>query len=105
MLTFRRPSPSLLLFLVIVVAVGAAFGHLIDAAGIAAFLFFISSITGKPAWRFWFDRPGKDGSGRGGRFTMEQRVGMTSPKELARHPRTLDTLRRPPHAGKHRPTR
>jgi hypothetical protein len=101
-LTFGRPALSLLALLGIVIAGGAAFGHLIDAAGIALFLLFIASISGKPAWRFWFDRPGRDGSGRGGRFTMEQRVGMTSPKELARHPRTLDNLiRRPPHARKH----
>jgi hypothetical protein len=98
MFTFRRPTRSLLVFLGIVVAVGAAFGHAIDAAGVAAFFFFISSITAKPAWKFWFDGPGKEGSGRGGRFTMSQRVGMTSPKELARHPRTLDTLKRPPSA-------
>jgi hypothetical protein len=106
MFTLRRPPHSLLVFLGIVVAVGAAFGHLIDAAGVAAFFFLISSITGKPAWRFWFDRPGEAGSGRGGRFTMSQRVGMTSPKELARHPRTLDTLKRPPGARtKDRPSK
>ena len=68
-------------------AVGAVFGHLIDAAGVAAFFFFISSIEGKPAWRFHFDQPGDVDSGRSTMLNSWQRVGVTSPKELAKLPR------------------
>jgi hypothetical protein len=88
MLTFGRPPRSLWIFLICVIAIGATFGHLIDAAGFAAFFLFISSITGKPAWRFWFDPPGDVDSGRAcGRFNTWQRVGATSPKQIRRLPR------------------
>jgi hypothetical protein len=91
MLTFQRPARSLLIFLGLVVAIGAALGHVFDALGLAAFFFFIASITGKPAWRFWFDPPGDVDSGRStGRFNSWQRVGATSPKEIARLPSIRD---------------
>jgi hypothetical protein len=63
MLRFRKPPISFVCFLLIVVALGAATGHLIDAVGVAAFCFFVASIDGKPAWKFWFD-PVKDERGR-----------------------------------------
>jgi hypothetical protein len=88
MLTFRSPPRSLLLFLGFVVGVGALFGHAINAAGLALFFFFISSIEAKPSWKFWFDKPGDVDSGRAaGRFNSWQRVGATSPKEIAKLPR------------------
>jgi hypothetical protein len=87
MLTFRRPRRSLLVFLGLVIGIGAAVGHVVDALGVAAFFYFIASITGKPAWRFWYDPPGDVDSGRSmGRFNSWQRVGATSPKEIARLP-------------------
>jgi hypothetical protein len=57
MLTFKRPDLSLLVVLVFVVILGALFGHVVNAAGIALFLLFISSIDPKPAWRFFWDPP------------------------------------------------
>jgi hypothetical protein len=91
MLLFRRPPRSLLIFLACLIAVGALFGHAINAAGIAVFFLFISSIEGKPAWKFWYDPPGDVDSGRAaGRFTSWQRVGATSPKEIARLPKLRD---------------
>jgi hypothetical protein len=91
MLRFRRPPRSLWIFLGLVVAVGAALRHPIDGAGVAVFFLFISSIEGKPAWRFWFDPPGDVDSGRStGRFNSWQRVGATSPKEIARLPDIRD---------------
>jgi hypothetical protein len=54
-LRFSRPPLSLIVFLVAIVGVGAAFGHALDSAGVAAFLLFVASIDGKPAWKFWFD--------------------------------------------------
>lgn len=87
MLTFRRPRRSLLVFLALVIGIGAALGHVVDALGVAAFFYFIASITGKPAWKFWYDPPGDVDSGRSaGRFNTWQRVGATSPKEIARLP-------------------
>jgi hypothetical protein len=94
-LRFRRPPRSLLVFLGIVIAAGALIGHPIDAAGIALFCLFISSIDAKPAWKFQFDPPGDVDSGRAcGRFGSWQRVSATSPKEIAALPRT-DEFRRP----------
>jgi hypothetical protein len=57
MLTFRRPEGSLLVVLATIIVVGALFGHALNAAGIAGFLLFISSIDPKPAWRFFWDPP------------------------------------------------
>jgi hypothetical protein len=57
MLTLRLPHWSLLAVLAVVVGIGALFGHLLNAAGIAAFCLFISSIDPKPAWRFFWDPP------------------------------------------------
>jgi hypothetical protein len=95
MLRFRLPQRSLLVFLGAVVAVGALLGHPIDAAGVALFFLFISSIDPKPAWKFHFDPPGDVDSGRAcGRFGSWQRVGATSPKEIAALPRD-DDFRRP----------
>jgi hypothetical protein len=91
MLLFRRPARSLLIFLGCLIAVGALFGHAINAAGVAVFFLFISSIEPKPAWRFHFDPPGDVDSGRStGRFNSWQRVGATSPKEIARLPSIRD---------------
>lgn len=91
MLIFRRPPRSLLFFLLVVIALGALLGHVLDATGLAAFFLFISSIEPKPSWRFWFGAPGDQDSGRAcGRFNSWQRVGATSPKEIARLPDIRD---------------
>jgi hypothetical protein len=55
MLRFRKPPLSFVCFLLVVVGLGGATGHLVDAAGVAAFFFFVASIDAKPAWKFWFD--------------------------------------------------
>jgi hypothetical protein len=84
----RRPTftTSLLIFLALVIAVGAATGHLYTALGFAGFFVFISAIDPKPAWRFWFDPPGDQDSGRaGGRFVTWRRVGPISPKDRFRN--------------------
>ena len=86
MLRFRKPPRSFVIFLALVVTVGAAFGNTINAAGIAAFFFFIASIDAKPAWKFWFGKQGSQYSTGGWRFASWQRVDVTDPKELRRLP-------------------
>ena len=82
MLQFRRPPRSFVIFLLLVVASGAAVGHVVNAAGLAAFFFFIASIEPKPAWTFWYGKPGNQYKGGGWAFNSYQRVGATSPKEI-----------------------
>jgi hypothetical protein len=62
-LRLRKPPLSFVCFLLAVVAIGAATRYFIDALGLAAFFFFVASIDGKPAWKFWFD-PVKRENGR-----------------------------------------
>lgn len=88
MLRFRRPPRSFVIFLLGVVAVGAALGHLVNAAGLAVFFFFVAAIDPKPAWKFQYGKPGTDDDGRVyGRFNSWQRVSATSPREIARLPK------------------
>ena len=63
MLRLRKPPISFVCFLLALLALGAATRYFIDALGLAAFFFFVASIDGKPAWKFWFD-PQKGGNGR-----------------------------------------
>lgn len=90
MLRFRKPPLSLVCFLVAVVGIGAAFGHLVNALGFAAFFFFVAGIDPKPAWSFWFGKPGTQYDGRGWKFNSWQRVGATSPKEIRSLPNIKD---------------
>jgi hypothetical protein len=87
MLQLRRPPRSFVIFLILVVGIGALIGHAINALGLAAFCFFVACIEAKPAWKFWY---GKQGSqyegGKGWRFNSWQRVDVTDPKELRRLP-------------------
>jgi hypothetical protein len=86
-LQLGRPAGSLILFLVVLTGIGAAFGHAIDMAGVAVFVFVMSSISAKPAWKFWFDPPAKRESGRAScAINSWQRVGATSPKEIRQLP-------------------
>ena len=87
MLRFRKPPRSFVCFLLVVVALGSAFGHAVDAAGLAAFFFFVAAIDPKPAWKFWYGKPGSQYDGRGWRFNSWQRVGATSPKEIRQLPK------------------
>jgi hypothetical protein len=87
MLRFRKPPRSFVGFLLVVVAIGSAFGHAVDAIGIAAFFFFVAGIDPKPAWKFWYGKPGSQYDGRGWRFNSWQRVGATSPKEIRQLPK------------------
>jgi hypothetical protein len=48
-------SRSLLIFTAAVIALGAALGHLVTGIGVAAFLFVLAVIEGKPSWRRIFD--------------------------------------------------
>ena len=86
MLRLRKPPPSLVVFLLAVLGVGAAVGHLVNATGLAAFFFFVAAIDPKPAWKFWYGKPGNQYDGKGWRFNSWQRVGMTSPKEMRQSP-------------------
>ncbi len=86
MLRLRKPPRSFVVFLLVVVAVGAAVGHAVNAAGFAAFFFFIASIEPKPAWKFWYGKQGSQYDGRGWRFNSWQRVDVTSPKDLRKLP-------------------
>ena len=87
MLQLGRPAASLLVLLAVLVGIGAVFGHAIDMAGVALFLLFVSSISEKPAWKFWFDPPAKRETGRAScPLNTWQRVGATSPKEIRQLP-------------------
>jgi len=86
MFRLRKPPLSLVCFLLFVVAVGAAVGHVVNAAGLAAFFFFVASIDPKPAWKFWYGKQGTMYDGRGWRFNSWQRVDVTSPKDLRKLP-------------------
>jgi 3-oxoacyl-(acyl-carrier-protein) synthase len=66
-------SRSLVVFLVLVVSVGAAIGHVWTALGIAAFAFALASIEGKPSWRRIFD-PDPRGEGGVWRFVTWKRL-------------------------------
>ena len=84
----RKPARSLWVFLGLVVAVGALFGHVLEGAAFAVFFLFISSIDAKPAFKAQFDAPGSQDSGRGaGRFLTWRRVHPQSPNEQRRMPR------------------
>ena len=86
-MTIRTPSKSLLIFLAVVIAVGAVVRHPVDGIGLAAFFLFISSIEGKPAWKWVFDAPGNQDSGRdGARHASWRRLGAQSPHEQRRMP-------------------
>jgi len=86
-MTLRRPARSLLFFLAFVVALGAVSGHAWDGLGAAAFFLFVSSIEAKPAWKWFFDAPGNQDSGRdGARFASWRRVSPQSPQEQRRMP-------------------
>jgi hypothetical protein len=87
MLRFRKPPRSLVVFLLVIVGIGAAVGHVVNAAGLAAFFFFVASIEPKPAWKFWYGKQGSQYDGRGWRFNNWQRVGATSPKEIRELPK------------------
>jgi hypothetical protein len=82
MLILRKPPRSFVIFLLLVIAIGAAVGHAVNAAGLAIFFFFVASIEPKPAWKFWYGKPGNQYDGRGWKFNSWQRVGATSPKEI-----------------------
>jgi hypothetical protein len=87
MLRFRKPPISFVWFLLVIVALGGATGYLIDAIGLAAFCFFVTSIDAKPSWKFWYDPPAKRDSGRAScAINSYQRVGATSPKEIRQLP-------------------
>jgi hypothetical protein len=86
-LRFRKPPRSFVAFLLAVVGVGVLTRHEIDATGIAIFCFFVASIDPKPAWKFWYGKPGNQYDGRGWALNSWQRVGATSPKEIRELPK------------------
>jgi hypothetical protein len=63
MISFDRPPRSLLVFLAVVVAVGAILGEVVSAAILALFLYLLASVNAKPSWRrIWDpDRRGESG--------------------------------------------
>jgi hypothetical protein len=87
MLRFRKPPRSFVCFLALVVAGGTLLGYPIDAAGLALFFFFVAAIDPKPAWKFWYGKPGNQYDGKGWAFNSYQRVGATSPKEIRALPK------------------
>jgi hypothetical protein len=89
MLRFRKPPRSLVAFLLCVVGIGVFTDHVVDAYGVAVFCLFVAAIDPKPAWKFWYGKPGNQYDGRGWRFNSHQRVGATSPKEIRELPKLL----------------
>jgi hypothetical protein len=89
MLRFRKPPRSFVIFLLLIVGIGAAVGHTINGLGLAVFCFFVAGIDPKPAWKFWYGKPGNQYNGRGWAFNSYQRVGATSPKEIRELPKLL----------------
>ena len=81
MLSFSAVSRSLLIFMAVVVAVAAAFGHLYEGVGIALFVFFLAGIDAKPSWkRIW--NPDRKGEGGVWRTAHWKTAGTTrSPKQ------------------------
>jgi hypothetical protein len=87
----RRPVRSLWLFLGLVVALGAVFGHVLEGAAFAGFFLFIASIDHKPAFKAIFDPPGNQDSGRSaGRFEFGRFNGPMSPQEQRQMPQHLN---------------
>jgi hypothetical protein len=86
-LRFRKPPLSLVCFLALIVGGGAALGYPIDAAGVALFCFFVAAIDPKPAWKFWYGKPGNQYDGKGWAFNSHQRAGATSPREIRALPK------------------
>src|SRR5256885_14171827 len=78
MISFDRPARSLLVFLAVVVAVGAVLGEVVSAAILALFLYLLSSVNAKPSWRRWFD-PDRRGESGGLRFVSWRRPRPGSP--------------------------
>jgi hypothetical protein len=77
---FSLPQLSFVLFLGLIVAIGALTGHAATAAGIAVFLLFLLFMESKPAWKWFYDPPGDVDSGRStGRFLSWRRAGETKP--------------------------
>jgi hypothetical protein len=90
MFILRKPPRSLVVFLLVVVGIGTAVGHVVNALGLAVFFFFIAAIEPKPAWKFWFGKPGNQYDGKGWALNSWQRVGATSPKEIRDLPNVRD---------------
>jgi hypothetical protein len=86
MLRFGKPPRSFAAFLLCVVGIGVFTDHVVDAYAIAAFCFFVAAIDPKPAWKFWYGKPGSQYDGHGWRFNSWQRVSATSPKEIRELP-------------------
>jgi hypothetical protein len=82
-MTVRPPPLSLWLFLGGIVLVGVFIHHVWDGIGIAAFILFLTSIEAKPAWKWFFDPPGKRG---GGAFLSWRRVLPLTPREQRQLP-------------------
>ena len=62
MLTPSQVSRSLLVFVALIVLVGVLVGHVVTAAGIAAFVFLLAAIEGKPSWKkIWIPDPKREG--------------------------------------------
>jgi hypothetical protein len=87
MLRFRKPPRSFVAFLLGIVGIGVLTRHEVDFAGLALFCFFVAAIDPKPAWKFWYGKPGNQYNGRGWAFFSHQRVGATSPKEIRELPK------------------
>jgi hypothetical protein len=84
-ITPSQVSRSLLVFTLAIVAVGAALGHAVTAAGVAVFLFLLAAIEGKPSWRRIFD-PDRRGEGGVLRFLHFKRTEPSRPGERITRP-------------------
>ena len=86
MLTVPRLQRTLVLALLLVVAAGLVFGRVVSAAGIALFLFLLSALDPKPAWRWFYDAPSDATTGRDSRLLSWRRVGDAAARPRPRRP-------------------
>jgi hypothetical protein len=61
-LTRPQITLSLAIFLGVIVAIGAAVGHLWTGAGVAAFVLALVAIEAKPSWKRMWNPPERRGS-------------------------------------------
>jgi hypothetical protein len=84
-LTRPQITPSLAIFLGVIVAIGAAVGHLWNGAGIALFVLALVAIDAKPSWKRIFNTARTGGDTDGVFASAWHRKAGTDSKPHGRH--------------------